>query len=67
MEVLQNIHYALKKISNFSILPSPGHGSATKQEVEGSRKTLRTQDTDIDQPSLGSKVDSNSTYNNKHS
>ena len=34
VEVLQNIHDALKKISNFSILPSPGHGSARKQEAE---------------------------------
>lgn len=30
VEVFQNVHHTLKKISNFSILPSPGHGSARK-------------------------------------
>jgi hypothetical protein len=33
VKVLQNIHYTLKEISNFSILSAPGHGSA-RTEVE---------------------------------
>lgn len=33
VKVLQNIHYALKKVGNFSILSAPGHGSA-RTEVE---------------------------------